>query len=264
MTLIKINNISINYKLEGEGKRIVFVHGLSDSLKYWNIISLELKEKYQVLSFDLRGHGKSTDEDKKTTIDLYHEDLYQLLNALNIDDAVFIGFSLGGNVILDFAIKHPEMVNGLIVMSSFPEHTGELEKVFDEFREAIDKGFVEFYDVIIPYVLPKDILEENREILEGIKYEGAKVANVEGIRKGIEAGYDFNITDELSQINTPTLVLAGRDDDLTNLEIQKKISDNIEDSKLIVFDNTKHNLLIGRNITEILKIIDEFMSKIDN
>ena len=139
MTKINLNNISMNYQLEGEGKTIVFVHGLSDSLKYWNVLTDELKDQYEVLSFDLRGHGDSSDDDSITTIDLYQDDLYQLLTALNIENAVFAGLSLGGNVILDLAIKHPEMVNGLIVMSSFPEHSERLEKIFDEFHEGIEK-----------------------------------------------------------------------------------------------------------------------------
>ena len=219
MTKINLNNISMNYQLEGEGKTIVFVHGLSDSLKYWNKLTNELKNEYQILSFDLRGHGNSTDDDSQTTINLYQEDLHCLLKALDIENAVFIGLSLGGNIILDFAINHPEMVNGLIVMSSFPEHTEKLE--------------------------------------------AAKTANIDGIKKGIKAGYGFNITDELNTINAPALVIAGAEDNLTDLAIQKKISDNIKDCELIVLDKTKHNILIGRNIAKVLDIINKFMLKIE-
>ena len=263
MTEINLNGININYQLEGEGKTIVFVHGLSDSLKYWNVLTDELKDQYEVLSFDLRGHGDSSDDDSITTIDLYQDDLYQLLTALNIENAVFAGLSLGGNVILDLAIKHPEMVNGLIVMSSFPEHSERLEKIFDEFYEGIDKGFIEFYDTILPYTLTDDLLLKHKELLENIKFEAAKTANIDGIKKGIKAGYGFNITDELNAIDVPTLVIAGREDNLTDLDIQKKISDNIMDSELIILDNTKHNILIGRNIEKVLDIINEFMLKID-
>ena len=216
MTKINLNNISMNYQLEGEGKTIVFVHGLSDSLKYWNKLTNELKNEYQILSFDLRGHGNSTDDDSQTTINLYQEDLHCLLKALDIENAVFIGLSLGGNIILDFAINHPEMVNGLIVMSSFPEHTEKLERIFDDFYDGIDKGFVEFYDTILPYTLTEDIL-----------------------------------------------VIAGAEDNLTDLAIQKKISDNIKDCELIVLDKTKHNILIGRNIAKVLDIINKFMLKIE-
>lgn len=263
MTKKTINDICINYELEGEGKTIVFVHGLSDSLVYWKVLTETLKKDYQTLIFDLRGHGESSDDDRKTTIDLYQEDLYQLLKALNIENAVFAGLSLGGNVILDLAINHPEMVNGLIVMSSFPEHDEKLKEIFDDFEKAIDQGFVEFFDTILPYTLPDDLLEEHKELLENVKIEAAKTANIEGIRNGINAGYGFNLTDRLNEIKVPTLVIAGEEDNLTDLDIQKKISDNIKGSELIVLENTKHNILIGRNIEKVLNIINDFMKKIE-
>ena len=262
MTKKTINGITINYELEGEGKTIVFVHGLSDSLTYWKVLSENLKNDYQTLIYDLRGHGESSDDDKNTTIDLYQEDLYQLLKSLNIENAVFVGLSLGGNVILDLAVNHPEMVNGLVVMSSFPEHDEKLKNIFDDFDNAIDEGFVEFFDTILPYTLPDDILEEHKELLENVKVEAAKTANIEGIKKGINAGYGFNLSDKLNEINAPTLVIAGEEDNLTTLDIQRKISDNIQDSELIVLEKTKHNILIGRNIEKVLNIINDFMSKI--
>ena len=262
MTKKTINGITINYELEGEGKTIVFVHGLSDSLAYWKVLSENLKNDYQTLIYDLRGHGESSDDDRNTTIDLYQEDLYQLLKSLNIENAVFVGLSLGGNVILNLAVNHPEMVNGLVVMSSFPEQDEKLKNIFDDFDNAIDEGFVEFFDTILPYTLPDDILEEHKELLENVKVEAAKTANIEGIKKGINAGYGFNLTDKLNEINAPTLVIAGEEDNLTTLDIQRKISDNIQDSELIVLEKTKHNILIGRNIEKVLNIINDFMSKI--
>ncbi len=262
MTKKTINGITINYELEGEGKTIVFVHGLSDSLAYWKVLSENLKNDYQTLIYDLRGHGESSDDDRNTTIDLYQEDLYQLLKSLNIENAVFVGLSLGGNVILNLAVNHPEMVNGLVVMSSFPEHDEKLKNIFDDFDNAIDEGFVEFFDTILPYTLPDDILEEHKELLENLKVEAAKTANIERIKKGINAGYGFNLSDKLNEINAPTLVIAGEEDNLTTLDIQRKISDNIQDSELIVLEKTKHNILIGRNIEKVLNIINDFMSKI--
>ena len=154
------------------------------------------------------------------------------------------------------------MVNGLVVMSSFPEHDEKLKNIFDDFDNAIDEGFVEFFDTILPYTLPDDILEEHKELLENVKVEAAKTANIEGIKKGINAGYGFNLSDKLNEINAPTLVIAGEEDNLTTLDIQRKISDNIQDSELIVLEKTKHNILIGRNIEKVLNIINDFMSKI--
>ena len=155
------------------------------------------------------------------------------------------------------------MVNGLIVMSSFPEHDDKLKRIFDDFDNAIDQGFVEFFDTILPYTLTEDLLEEHKELLENVKHEAAKTANIEGIKNGIKAGYGFNLTDKLNEINVPTLVIAGEEDNLTDLEIQRKNSDNIEDAELIVLERTKHNILIGRNIEKVLNIINEFMLKIE-
>lgn len=263
MTEINVNDIIINYKLEGNGKIIVFVHGLSDNLSYWDILTNELKNEYEILSFDLRGHGNSGLNEEDVSIDSYQDDLHQLLQALNIDNAVFVGLSLGGNIILDFAINHPEMVNGLIVMSSFPEHSERLAKIFSEFEYGINQGFEEFFDIILPYTLTEDLLEEHKETLEFIKSEAASKANIEGIKKGIRAGYEFNVTDRLCEIEAPSIVIAGAEDDLTDLYIQKKINENIKDCELIVLEKTKHNILIGRNIERILNIINDFMSKVE-
>ena len=49
----------LNYVIEGEGKTIVFIHGLSDNLHYWDKLVYRLKKDYKILRFDLRGHGKS-------------------------------------------------------------------------------------------------------------------------------------------------------------------------------------------------------------
>lgn len=261
MTKAKINDIHINYKLEGEGKTIVFIHGLSDSLDYWNILKEKLKCNYQTLSYDLRGHGKSENGDEEITIDLFQDDLYYLMKSLNIEKAILIGLSLGGNVAMNFAINHMEMTEGLIVMSSFSEFSNELREIFDEFEAGIDQGFEEFYDAILPYTLPQDILEKNKEKLESIKTIAAKTANIEGIKAGIKAGYSFSISDRLYMINAPSLIIAGEEDDLTNLDIQRKIHENIPNSEMIILEKTKHNLLIGKNIDRILEIIDEFMEK---
>ena len=263
MAKIIANDISINYLLEGNGKTIVFIHGLSDNLNYWEILSSNLNDSYQILRYDLRAHGDSSDDNENTTIDLYCEDLFCLLKELNIKKAVLIGLSLGGNIALNFTIEHPEMVSGIIIMSSFSQMTPRLEKIFNKFENGINKGFAEFYDTILPYTLTEDTIERNKEKLDSIKSKASKTANIEGIKKGIEAGYSFNIQDKLNAIDVPTLVIAGMEDDLTDLATQKAISDNVKNSELVVLERTKHNILIGRNIEKVLEIIKDFMLKID-
>ena len=57
--MIVLDKPAINYLVEGEGETIVFIHGLSDNLNYWEVLANPLKNKYKILRFDLRGHGDS-------------------------------------------------------------------------------------------------------------------------------------------------------------------------------------------------------------
>jgi pimeloyl-ACP methyl ester carboxylesterase len=66
---------------------------------------------------------------------------------------------------------------------------------------------------------------------------------------------DFDIEDELSRIDVPTLVLAGRYDEIIPLESQKELHGKIKNSRLIVFDDVRHNLLVGKNNEKILDIL---------
>ena len=248
--------MKVNYIFEGSGdKTIVFIHGLSDSLEYWMGLSSKLKDEYRILLYDIRGHGKSGLGNNEFTMDLLAEDLHDLFLKLNIQKASLIGLSLGGNIALTFALKYPNLVDKIILMSSFSENDDNLTSKFNEFKKAINISYEAFFDAIVKYVIPLDVFEKNKEILDIAKNEKSKSANIKAIENGIDVGVNFNVTDQLAEIENETLILAGRDDDIISLELFKILNDNIKDSKLIIFDNTKHDLLIGRNITEILELI---------
>lgn len=249
-----------NYVFEGTGdKSIVFVHGLNGSLGYWMQLSSSLNKEYKVLLYDIRGHGRSPLGDEPFDIDVLVDDLYDLLLSLDIKKASFVGFSLGGNIVLSFAVRYPEFMDKLIIMSSFSESDDNLISKCLEFRDAIDISYEAFYDVIIRYVIPDEMYMENRELLEIIKFENAKKANIDGIKNAIDIGLNFNVTSQLDKIECPTLILAGRDDDIVSLDLSEVLKDNIKNSELIIFDNTKHNLLIGENTSKILKLMGQFM-----
>lgn len=247
-----------NYILEGDSDNtIVFIHGLSDSLDYWAKLSYRLVEDYRILRYDLRGHGKS--EFSKFTMDDLADDLHELMLDLDIRKASLAGLSLGGNVALKFALKYPDFVYNLVIMSSFSEVDNNLKLKFLEFKKAIDIGFEEFFDVIIKEVLPKEMIIENYEILQENKQMLAKKANLDGIKQGIEIGMDFNVTDELKDIKVPSLILAGADDEISTEKLQLILKDNIKDSKLVFFENTKHDVGIWKNILEIEKLMRELI-----
>ena len=109
MSKIELDDIKLNYKVEGTGYPLVFIHGLADKIEYWMPLTNNLKKDYKTICFDLRGHGKTDLGNEIPDIDLYAEDLFDLLNYLKIEKAMLIGLSLGGRIALNFVIKSPEL-----------------------------------------------------------------------------------------------------------------------------------------------------------
>jgi pimeloyl-ACP methyl ester carboxylesterase len=111
----QVNGTKLSYELRGQGEAVVFVHGgLADS-RLWDDQIKKFAEHYLVLRYDLRGFGKS---EFPTTPYSHIEDLYALLKFLKISKVTIVGLSLGGIVAVDFTLEHPEMVKGLVLVSS--------------------------------------------------------------------------------------------------------------------------------------------------
>ncbi|MBE6499563.1 MAG: alpha/beta hydrolase [Methanobrevibacter thaueri] len=245
----------MNYKIEGKGKLLVFIHGLSDNLLYWETLTNNLKKDYKILRIDLRGHGESELGSDEITIDTYVEDLKNLLDKLLISKVNLIGFSLGGAVALDFAIKYPNLVDSIVLMSSFYKTGRDSNEVLIHLKNALKNNFEEFYDLILPLVLCPEVILDNKVELNLIKEIALQNANVEAYVKAVDACLNFNVEKDLFKINIPTLILAGKYDGIFSLNSQKNLQSKIKNSKLIVFNNVKHNLLVGENNSVILDIL---------
>lgn len=247
-----------NYKLEGKGKCIVFIHGLSDNLIYWQPLVNELKNHYQILRYDLRGHGLSEMDEKKITMNVYERDLLNLLDELNLKEVNLIGFSLGGNIALDFTIKHPTRVSSITLMSTFYKCDKHLSEVLGLLKHSLTEGFVEFYDVILPMVLCPDIIKEFEEELNLMKIQASKTANTCAYIQAVDVCLNFDVEDKLNSIGVPTLIFAGKYDEISPLDMQKQMHSKIEKSEMVIF-NVKHNLLVGENVGKISEILKRFV-----
>ncbi len=114
---VEINGGKLYYEIEGEGPTLVLGHaGFVDS-RMWDAQWDAFKQHYRLLRYDMRGYGKS---DVATGAVNRRDDLYQLLTALNVDRAIMLGCSMSGEVAIDMAVEHPNMVSALIPISATP------------------------------------------------------------------------------------------------------------------------------------------------
>ena len=108
-------------------------------------------------------------------------------------------------------------------------------------------------------VLCEEVIDANKEELELLKGMASQTANTEAYIKAVDVCLNLNAENDLPKIDVPTLILASSHDEISRLEMQKELSSKIKNSKLIVFDNVKHNLLVGKTNENVLNILKEFI-----
>lgn len=146
MPTLETNAVRLHYDEAGSGPAIVLIHGFGDSGLLWQAQVDHFKDRYRVVTMDMRGHGRSeAPEDLGLyTQDQVVEDVRAIMDALDIPRAVVGGHSLGGYTSMRFYQRYPERVRGLILsgtgpgyrrMSGAGEWTEINEKAAAEFEE---------------------------------------------------------------------------------------------------------------------------------
>ena len=115
---IMANGITVNYKVTGAGSALVLVHGAGDNLGMWYHQTSVFSASHRVIAYDVRGSGETESPEGDYSLSLFADDAYELMKALDVPHACFLGYSMGGRIALEMAIRHPEMVKGLILVST--------------------------------------------------------------------------------------------------------------------------------------------------
>lgn len=134
--------MKLHYQIVGAGEPLVIIHGLFGSSDNWRSIAKQLENFAQVITIDLRNHGKSP-HNSQQNYSLMVKDLVGLLDDLNIGKTNIIGHSIGGKVAMEFASSHPERLNKLVVVDISPRQ-------YDE-----DPSHIEIFKALIPLELSR-------------------------------------------------------------------------------------------------------------
>jgi len=132
---VAVNGVELYYESHGEGSPLLMLHGGVNPSDMFEAPLEMMAERHQVYAVHLRGHGFSTDTDAPWSYELMANDVAALLDEIGIDQIDLMGWSLGGGVALQTAIRHPERVGKLIVIGMNIRHDGNFPEVQAELEE---------------------------------------------------------------------------------------------------------------------------------
>jgi len=255
MSTIKTKDgTEIYYKDWGNGQPVVFSHGWPLSADAWDPQMLFLGQKgYRVIAHDRRGHGRSGQPWNGNNMDQYADDLAELMDALDLKDAIMVGHSTGGGEVAHYIGRHGQKrVAKAVLVGAVPPlmlktdaNPGGLPKqVFDDIRAGVFANRAQFYkDLTLPFY--------------GYNRPGAKVSEgvresfwLQGMMGGIKGHYDcikeFSEVDyspDLKKIDVPTLIVHGDDDQIVPIADSSMLTAKIvKNATLKVYKGAPHGL----------------------
>ena len=119
-----VNGIKLYYEIRGSGRPLVLLHGGLGALEMFGPNLPALAKGRQVIAVDLQGHGRTADIDRPLSLEFMGDDIAALIKSLKLDRPDIVGYSLGGGVALQTAVRHPEVVGRLVLVSTPFRRTG--------------------------------------------------------------------------------------------------------------------------------------------
>jgi 3-oxoadipate enol-lactonase len=266
---VQVNDIHIFYKVRGEGYPFVLIRGLSSSLDSWPEYCIEQFLKFfKIVLFDNRGAGRTTIPEGKYSSKLMASDTIGLMDALNIEQAYLLGYSMGGCIAQEIALNQPKRVAKLILASSWcgPSHGIVTpipdENPFPKMSPLIKAGkFEEMAQTLTNALFSESYKKENPQIIETvIRNYMANPPSLKGFEGQVAYVETFDTYDQLPNLTIPTLVLHGKEDKILPVENAKMLAERIPSAESYLFENAGHGVIVQEKEKWTQKVI-EFLNK---
>jgi pimeloyl-ACP methyl ester carboxylesterase len=214
MPKIFINGINLYYHIYGSGAPIILIHGLGGDHSTWDPQVPEFSRSHQVIVYDLRGHGQSESPDHPYSIDLLADDLDQFIHFLGLTQVVILGLSLGGRILLRFALKYPQELQAMILADTQSETPAEAAYGFPILAEIVRKeGMSRAAELFLSLPLFQGLAKRNPEWWETERKRFLQASPIGFANSSLALAGMEPLNDQLSAIQAPTLVLAGEEDE---------------------------------------------------
>lgn len=230
MPTVTVNDITMYYELHGEGEPLVLIAGLGLDLSEWGSIVPWLAQRYRVLAFDNRGAGRTDKPDSPYSIEMMASDTAGLMQALGVQRAHVVGISMGGRIALALALKHPELVNKLVLVSTSA-------------RMARRSWWFPLLGLISGLPLFRS------------KYPQPRYAYL----RQLQASGAYNGTSRLHELQMPTLILHGKRDKIAPYALAEEMRAGIAGAEMRAFVGG-HLFFFMREQQPFLEALAQFLA----
>jgi pimeloyl-ACP methyl ester carboxylesterase len=224
----EVNGLAMYYEMYGAGKPLVLIHGGGSTIQttYGNLIALLSKHR-QIIAMDLQAHGRTSDRPTDLGFEQDADDVAALLNNLQIAKADFLGYSNGGHTLFEIALRHPEIIDKMIIASAFYK------------RSAVVPQFWEGFDLATIDVMPQSLKDGF------LKVNGDEQALLNMFHKDVQRMKVFTgwSAEQIGSIKAPTLIINGNND-VGNVEHAVEMYRVMPNAQLAILPG-KHGAYIG-------------------
>jgi 3-oxoadipate enol-lactonase len=238
----QVNGTTIAYNDQGTGLPIIFLHAFPLNRTMWETQEHALSSQFRIITIDLRGHGESDAPLWSYTLDQSAHDVRALLDHLAIQQALFVGLSMGGYILFAFYRKYPTRVKGLILADTRAQADTEEGKNgrFKMAQTAYKKGPAAIADIMIPKLLSPATVQTKPDLVQQVRamIEGNQISGIAGDLMAMAERPDS--VPLLSQITCPTQVIVGELDQATPPSDAKFIAEKIPGARLAIIPGAAH------------------------
>lgn len=255
----------IYYEVQGNvssGQTVVFLNGLTQSTAAWMLVSPYFKQKYKILLLDFIFQGQSDKGGEWRDFNTHANDVRSVLEKEKIVTANIVGISYGSLVAQHMAVRFPQYIDKLVLLSTFAHKTPYYEAIELSWWRALETGgYNLMLDIMLPSVLSEAYFSNPLVSIANLKKGRQDLSlNAEAIFKLMQATRDRkDFRKELRGITCPTLIIQGEKDILFPVHLAEEVKNNIKDSRLVVISNAGHTLNL-EHVDEVCKNILAFLN----
>ena len=238
----KISGFTVAYDDLGEGYPVIFLHGFPFNKSMWSEQHIMAQYNIRIIAPDLRGFGNSHDDSYELSMDLFADDLIELMNVLLLEKVAVCGLSMGGYIALNAIKRYPKRFSALILCDTQCNTDTEEGKAkrYKSIEFIKSNGLSDFTETFIKNALHPASFSQKPELVTNLMkmmLSNSENAYTRGLKSLAERKETCS---NLDQIDVPALVICGSDDSLTPVSKSQYLHEQIIGSRISIIQNAGH------------------------